>query len=404
MQRIKKAVKYGVVLAAALFLAGCSEGQKSDVQTDRQEDVQEDAGAGYDLPIDEEEREEAEQECAAMLELVKEIYQEAVGTDAGRVLTADEAEAMAAMIAGQGDPVTTFDIYQDMKNYEAMDAFLLVCENGRSGEITEYEVYKDGSIGRKKFVCDGEELYVLSVTASWRSGDAKAMGEMSYTRAEEWDYTEKGWFFYKLCTPGYPEVTEVLYSNAMLRVKPYDAECAEISRKYLEPVAYEGNNLLWSDWDPENMAGIDYNGLFQYLYELDSGETFDSSLYTEGIPAEQFESLMTNYLPVTAEQLREYASYDAESGTYAWIALGVGNRTKSVIDLSEPEAVDVEENGDGTVTLTVEAVSEGTMDDAVLTHRLTVRFTGDGGIVFLGNQVEGNTLEKMPEYVYRIQE
>ena len=228
MQRIKKGVKYGVVLAAALFLAGCSEGQKSDVQTARQEDVQEDAGAGYDLPSDEEEREEAEQECAAMLELVKEIYQEAVGTDAGRVLTADEAEAMAAMIAGQGDPVTTFDIYQDMKNYEAMDAFLLVCENGRSGEITEYEVYKDGSIGRKKFVCDGEELYVLSVTASWRSGDAKAMGEMSYTRAEEWDYTEKGWFFYKLCTPGYPEVTEVLYSNAMLRVKPYEEECSEI--------------------------------------------------------------------------------------------------------------------------------------------------------------------------------
>ena len=75
-----------------------------------------------------------------------------------------------------------------------------------------------------------------------------------------------------------------------------------------------------------------------------------------------------------------------------------------MIDLYEPEAVDVEENGDGTVTLTVEAVSEGTMDDAVLTHRLTVRFTGDGGIVFLGNQVEGNTLEKMPEYVYRIQE
>ena len=92
MQRIKKAVKYGVLLAAALFLAGSSEGQKSDVQTDRQEDVQEDAGAGYDLPIDEEEREEAEQECAAMLELVKEIYQEAVGTDAGRVLTADEVE------------------------------------------------------------------------------------------------------------------------------------------------------------------------------------------------------------------------------------------------------------------------------------------------------------------------
>lgn len=83
-------------------------------------------------------------------------------------------------------------------------------------------------------------------------------------------------------------------------------------------------------------------GLFQYLYELDSGEIFDSARYTEGIPAEEFESLMTRYLPVSPEQLREYASYDARSGIYEWIALGVGNRTKSVMDLSEPEVVDIE--------------------------------------------------------------
>ena len=75
-----------------------------------------------------------------------------------------------------------------------------------------------------------------------------------------------------------------------------------------------------------------------------------------------------------------------------------------MIDLSEPEVVDIEEDGDGTVTLTVDAVSEGMMDDAVLTHRFTVRFADGGGVEFLENQVEGNALEKMPEYVYRIQE
>lgn len=409
MRNYRRSAKYGAVLATVLLLAGCSEEAGNAVQqeTVQEEDAweqgaEEDDEKGYGLPVDEEEREEAEQECAAALELTKEFARAA--QDAGGVLAEDEAEQMADVLAAQGNPVTTFDIYQDMKNCEVMDAFLEDCENGRSAEAAEYEVYKDGSIGRKKFVFDGEDLYVLSVTASWRGGDAKSIGEMTCTRAEKWNYTEKGWFFYKLCTPGYPEVTEVLYSNARLRVKPYDAECAEISRTCLSSIAYEGNNLFWSDWGPDNMAGIDYNGLFQYLYELDSGEAFDSSLYTEGIPAEQFESMMTKYLPVSAEQLREYASYDAESGTYAWIALGVGNRTKSVIDLSEPEVVDIEENGDGTVTLTVDAVSEGMMDDAVLTHRLTVRFADGGGVEFLENQVEGNALEKMPEYVYRIQE
>lgn len=393
MKRNRRYMRYCMILAAMLLLAGCS--------TEPGEEVQEDDDRGYNLPVDGTEREEAERDCAAVLELTKEFWQDAQAE--GGVLTAEEAEAMAGVIAEQGDPVTTFDLYQNMKNYEVMDDFLEGCERGKSGEAAEYEVYKDGSIGRKKFICDGEDLYVLSVTCSWR-GEKQSIGEMTYTRAERWNYTDRGWFFYKLCTPGYPEVTEVLYSNAMLRVKPYEEECAEISRTCLEPIAYEGNNLLWSDWDPGNMDDLDYNGLFQYLYELDSGEIFDSARYTEGIPAEEFESLMTRYLPVSPEQLREYASYDARSGIYEWIALGVGNRTKSVMDLSEPEVVDIEENEDGTVTLTVDAVSEGMMDDAVLTHRLTVRFTDGGGIEFLKNEVEGDALERMPDYVYRIQE
>ena len=233
MKRNRRYIRYCMILAAMLLLAGCS--------TEPGEEVREDDDRGYNLPVDGTEREEAEQDCAAVLELTKEFWQDA--QDEGGVLTAEEAEAMAGVIAEQGDPVTTFDLYQNMKNYEVMDDFLEGCEGGQSGEAAEYEVYKDGSIGRKKFICDGEDLYVLSVTCSWR-GEKQSIGEMTYTRAERWNYTDRGWFFYKLCTPGYPEVTEVLYSNAMLRVKPYEEECAEISRTCLEPIAYEGNNLL----------------------------------------------------------------------------------------------------------------------------------------------------------------
>ena len=114
-----------------------------------------------------------------------------------------------------------------------------------------------------------------------------------------------------------------------------------------------------------------------------------------------------SFAGITGYQLHNWYrnhKYCGRSGVYEWIALGVGNRTKSVMDLSEPEVVDIEENEDGTVTLTVNAVSEGMMDDAVLTHRLTVRFTDGGGIEFLKNEVEGDALERMPDYVYRIQE
>ena len=190
MRNYRRSAKYGAVLAAVLLLAGCSEEAGNAVQqeTVQEEDArgqgaEEEDEKGYGLPVDEEEREEAEQECAAALELTKKFARAA--QDAGGVLTADEAEQMADVLAAQGNPVTTFDIYQDMKNCEVIDAFLEDCENGRSAEAAEYEVYKDGSIGRKKFVFDGEDLYVLSVTASWRGGDAKSIGEMACTRAEK---------------------------------------------------------------------------------------------------------------------------------------------------------------------------------------------------------------------------
>ena len=44
-----------------------------------------------------------------------------------------------------------------------------------------------------------------------------------------------------------------------------------------------------------------------------------------GIPAEEFEQLMSEYLPVTAEQLRNIATFDAEKQEYVWAKLGCGN-------------------------------------------------------------------------------
>ena len=160
-------------------------------------------------------------------------------------------------------------------------------------------------------------------------------------------------FFYELCVPEYPEVTEPVYSSAMIRVKPLEKECAQITEQYLKTIAYNGNNLFWTDWDEEHMEGIDYNGLFEYLCEVRGYGTFDQARYTNGIPGQEFEELMTSCLPVTREELREYAAYDSDSGMYEWIDLGVGNRTLGAIVSCIPEVTAAEKNDDGTMTLTV---------------------------------------------------
>ena len=71
--------------------------------------------------------------------------------------------------------------------------------------------------------------------------------------------------------------------------------------------------------------GLDYNGVFESFYEMKYGTTIDYDRYAEGIEAEEFESLIMEYLPVTKEELRDYAEYDAETGTYLWVRLGTGN-------------------------------------------------------------------------------
>ena len=235
-------------------------------------------------------------------------------------------------------------------------------------------------------------------------GDGQAvLGDVSYSRMREWSFTEKGWFFYELCTPEYPEVTEVIYSNAMMRVVPLEEEYAKVTEAFLEPVAYNGNNLFWTDWDAEHMDGIDYNGLFEYLYEMRTGKDFDKTQYQDGIPGGQFEELMTAALPGTPEQLRGYAAYDAEEGSYEWISLGVGNRTLGPLTGAIPEVVGMEENGDGSVTLTVDAVCESTADDAFLTHYLTIQMDEEDQVRYLSNVVAEGQEDALPEYVYRIQ-
>ena len=118
---------------------------------------------------------------------------------------------------------------------------------------------------------------------------------------------------------------------------------------------------------------------------------------------EEFENLIMEYLPVTAEQIREYAVFDEENQTYAWVRLGCLNYAPTFFGTSLPEVIDIRENGDGTITLTVDAVCDMVIcDDAVITHELTIRFAEDGSFQYLGNEILNDGIMQIPDYQYRI--
>lgn len=359
---------------------------------------------GYNLPVDDKERKEAEDDCKRMMEIIYDIFEHAEKGEASNVTLSEETILkMQDKIEETGYPVYTALMYSSMGNYEKADDFLKRCEEGESGSVIVYEIHFDGGIARRKYIFDGTDMYILSARGVWNRKEIPGMEYISYTRIKEWKYTEKGWFGYEMCVPEPPEVTEIVDGSCLVRIKPISGENREMSERCVRFIGYKGNNLLCSDWDAGHMENLDYNGLYESLYQMKYQEKFSSENYPDGIPPEEFENLIMEYLPVTAEQIREYAVMDEESGKYAWAQMGCLNYIPNFFGTSVPEVTDIRENGDGTVTLTVDALCDMVIcNDAVITHELTVKFAEDGSFQYLGNLVQDNGIQEIPEYQYRV--
>ena len=417
----KKSILLIMVFLIGCFICACGkedsvageslvEDTEEVFSTEETESAEEEAAEqwekGYGLPVDEQEEKEAENDCRAMMEHIYEIYKEAdKGTASNVVLTDETILELQKKLMETGYPIATLVTYLNMGNYESVDSFLEDCTAGKSGSVVIYEIHDDGGIGRMKFIFDGTDMYVVSARSVWNENGKSGISYISYTRLKEWKYTDKGWFCYELCVPEPPEVSEIVDGSCLIRVKPMTEEQREMSERCVRGLGYQGQNLLCSNWNVENMSELDYNGMFEYLYGMKYGEKFNSEDYPNGIPKEEFESLIMEYLPVTKEQIREYAVFDEENQTYYWARLGCFNYAPTFFGTSLPEVVNINENEDGTITLTVEAVCDMVIcDDAVITHELTVRFAEDGSFQYLGNEILNDGIMHIPDYQYRIKE
>lgn len=397
-------------MMSVLFISGCffignTKCKGADLEYISQETanyaVQE---RGYDLPVDEVVKEEAIEDCKNVMNQMKAIYQKAdKGTSSNVVVSETVMEEMQEVLKEKNVPVITSAPYSNMANYSKMEEFLFRAEQDLPGDIVLYRINRDGGIERLKFNYDGTDMYLLAVKAVWGMNDNPSIVYVSYTRIEEWKYTEKGWFGYTLCVPKYPEVSEAVDGSSMIRIKPLSDECREVSKRCVYLLGYQGNNLLCSDWDRSDMEGLDYNGLYEYLYAMKYKKKFNGKKYPSGIPKDQFEQLIMEYLPVSREDIEKYASYNEKKKTYDWMRLGCFNYAPNFFGTSIPEVTKIKHNSNGTVTLTVDAVCEMVLcNEAVITHELTVKFNKDGSFRYLGNKILNGGIKKIPEYQYRI--
>ena len=268
----KKSILLMITLVCSILSCACNKNWKSmkheyAERTDRQKEIpsghpfmpfgikketpsgNKDA-KGYNLPIDARQRAEAEEDCKEMMGLIFEIYENAEKGCASDVVIADEViDQMVEQLKATGCPVTITEIYSNMENYTKLEDFLNAAAAGSGGSAVVYEIHSDGGIGRYQYSYDGKDMYVLSAKAAWSDDDKPVITYISYTRIKEWRFTDKGYFCYELCVPEYPEVTEIVDGCCMVRVKPITEENREMSERCVLGLAYQGNNLLYSDWD-----------------------------------------------------------------------------------------------------------------------------------------------------------
>lgn len=379
---------------------------KSVPNNNTKEDVisEEDLEKGYDLPVSAQENEEATRDSMQIMSGLEHIYRNVDKGDSLNVVLDNKSICkMIKKIKQQGYSVTVSEDYSNMENYKRFSSFLAKAQEKQKGSGVIYEVHSEGSIGRKKFIYDGKEMFLLASNASWDDNGKPIITFVSYTRIKKWRYSRKGWFCYELCVPEYPEVTEMVDGSCLIRIKPMSDNKRKLSRKCVRGLAYQGNNILCSNWDQEHMQKIDYNGLYEYLYTMKYKKKFNGKKYPSGIPKDQFEQLIMEYLPVSREDIEKYASYNEKKKTYDWMRLGCFNYAPNFFGTSIPEVTKIKHNSNGTVTLTVDAVCEMVLcNEAVITHELTVKFNKDGSFRYLGNKILNGGIKKIPEYQYRI--
>lgn len=379
---------------------------KSVPNNNTKEDVisEEDLEKGYDLPVSAQENEEATRDSMQIMSGLEHIYRNADKGDSLNVVLDNKSICkMIKKIKQQGYSVTVSEDYSNMENYKRFSSFLAKAQKKQKGSGVIYEVHSEGSIGREKFIYDGKDMFLLASNASWDDNGKPIITFVSYTRIKKWRYSRKGWFCYELCVPEYPEVTEMVDGSCLIRIKPMSDNKRKLSRKCVRGLAYQGNNILCSNWDQEHMQKIDYNGLYEYLYAMKYKKKFNGKKYPSGIPKDQFEQLIMEYLPVSREDIEKYASYNEKKKTYDWMRLGCFNYAPNFFGTSIPEVTKIKHNSNGTVTLTVDAVCEMVLcNEAVITHELTVKFNKNGSFRYLGNKILNGGIKKIPEYQYRI--
>lgn len=395
---MKKSIfKSVTVLICLAFLSGCAAADRSGSR-DHTEKLSEESGYADskmsdgrkteddyetdDIDIESDEKQSVRNRMSELGALCKDIYIRAdKGGSSNIVLDEETVHTMTETAAEQGWAVTCGSYDHNMLNYEEVDQALRDAAEGESSQTEFYVLTTSGYFRYFRLSAEDRELTVTYANAAYNDDMDLQIRQLEKFRVYDWEYTEKGWLIWEKALSKNQEMD----MHSFFRILPLDEKCRELCDQYILPVSYFCNNLFLTDWDAGSMEKIEFNDLYDFLYEMKYGEKLDEEAAADGIPKAQFEEVVLTYFDISVEQLEKYAHYDAAGGIYPWESVNAWNRVRQVQPF--PEVVRCEENQDGTWTLYVEGILIVAGDDCAFRHRVTMR-ERDGGWVYVANDID----------------
>ena len=337
-------------------------------------------------------QEESEEDADEIISVCIDLYEKA--EEENKLAELETIRSIVNRLGENGYSAVDSRNQINMTEPEKVVEFCEKVDAQEEAEITILEVsYLGGFVKYDLHTKDGNVDVVRSYY-KYENGDIQREVTGSY-QAEYWNYTEEGylmfsgvWFseeLYVLTLSGAEEHTA-------LRVQPLDETYRELSRKYLNPISFERNNMFIVDWSEEDFGDLNFYDMYDILYPKVNGQyapyVADDNLSVSAvyqIPKEEFESVIMKYFNIDSETLQSKTIYDSENLTYEYKPRGFEEVEYPEYPYSE--VVGFTENNDGTITLTANVVFPYAGDSKVYAHEVVVRPLENGRVQYVSNRI-----------------
>lgn len=252
-----------------------------------------------------------------------------------------------------------------------------------------FHALEDGGLRYIAFLREKEE--VLFFTADiYREDGAFFIRETAIQPVYDMELAEWDIFYYRLYPAGDPHYIDY----TQLRLTPPARELYDLTRKYILPVGYQMVNLFLVDWREGEWGALSFHDLLEGLYQMENGGALQWEGFSQKgdpvrrmVPAAMFEETILPWFDLSLEEFREICLYDGEENAYPWRPVHGNDLTSWEYPMCEPETVSVQDNGDGTQTLTVQVYSPELKTDRLFCHELTVRPLEGERFKYVSNRV-----------------